>query len=108
MNRKYTVKYSGYFFSDLEDVLDYISDKLENPSAAKGLYGKVKNEIEKISKLPMSYPDCTYWYFTEKKYRHCPIGNYSLFFEVDDSNKTVIILRFLYSGMNIKKNDLPQ
>lgn len=108
MNNPYSVRYTDLFFSDLESAPDYISNELSNPAAARSLYSKVKKETASIAKMPFSFPDCSYWYLPEAKYRHAPIGNYSVFFEVNEKERTVIFLRFMYSAMNITDSAITQ
>ena len=38
--------------------------------------------------------------------RHCIIGNYVLFFEISEDEKTIRILRFLYGRMDITNSEL--
>ena len=102
----YKRQFSKFFFSDLESALDYLEVHLNNANAAKNLYKKVKEEITSISVMPLSFPDCSYWYFNEKSFRHSPVGNYSIFFKVDEKNKTVIYLRFLSAKLPIQSNDI--
>lgn len=97
----YQYKLTPLAVLDINDALDYISDKLRNPGAAKNLYRALQKEIAAVCYNPFSFPDCSYYLIDSVAIRHSVAGNYVLIFEVSKSEKLVKILRFLYGGMDI-------
>ena len=97
----YQYKFTPLAYSDLDNALDYISEKLLNPNAANNLFHAVQREIRSICSNPYAFPDCSNYLIDSQTIRHAIVGNYILIFEVYDSEKTISILRFLYGRMDI-------
>ena len=88
---------------DLEQTLDYIRDTLCNPTAASNLYKAVNQAIENICTFPYACPDCSYYYIDAPTIRHKVIKNYIIFFEINEEDHAITILRFLYNKQNISQ-----
>ena len=97
----YSFKFTQLAICDIDEALDYITDKLQNPGAAKRLYSSIKKEISGICKNPSLFPDCSCYYIDDKNIRHSLVGNYVLIFEICKVEKEIRILRFLYGRMDI-------
>lgn len=54
----------------------------------------------------MAYAGCESYFISDVTYRHAVIGNYVLFYRVNEEKEQVEILRFLYSGRNIGQSDI--
>ena len=102
----YRYKLTPLAVSDIDNALDYISDKLLNPDAADNLYFAVRKEIISICDSPYAFPDCSYYLIDDDTIRHSVVGNYVLIYEVSDSEKLIKVLRFLYGGMDIAHMDI--
>ena len=90
------------FENDLDSVISYISIKLSNPVAAKNLLNKTEEAIKILSDSPLVFPIYNSL-IKEKEYRFLTVGNYIIFYRIDEAAKTVYVARFLYSGQNIEK-----
>lgn len=97
----YRYKLTPLALSDIDDALGYISGTLSNPTAADRLYHSLLKEIDSIVDGPFSFPDCSYYLIDDGNIRHSVIGNYVLFFDVDEKGHLIKFLRFLYGGMDI-------
>ena len=97
----YRYRLSPLAIADIDDVLDYISEKLMNPGAANQLYLAIQQEIAIICDRPFAFPDCSYYLIYDKNIRHSVIGKYILIYEVSQSEAMIKVLRFLYGGRNI-------
>ena len=86
--------------SDLDSVLLYISGTLKNRSAAGSLLKKVKDNITMLDSSPLAFP--VYPHISKVSYRFIRVGNYLIFYHVDESKKIVCIDRLLYSARNIE------
>lgn len=102
----YRYKLTPLAVSDIDDALDYISDKLQNPDAADNLYFAAQKEINCICDNPYAFPDCSYYLIDEDTIRHSVVGNYVLIYAVSDSDRLIKVLRFLYGGMDIAHMDI--
>ena len=102
----FKVTYSEKASDDLSDIIRYISYKLNSPQAAERFFTKVLQKIEWLRENPYLFP----LYHDEKLsadgYRFVVIGNYLLFYVIDDSNSDngssiVNIVRIIYNRRNI-------
>lgn len=80
----YKILLTKSFERDLDNTLFYITTKLLNRIAAKNLLKKTKDTINMLTDNPSVF-------------------NYIIFYRIDESSKTVYIMRFLYSGQDIEK-----
>lgn len=111
MRRMCSVEYGGSmaykiciadsFEHDLDLVTAYISQVLQNPAAADNLLAKAEEIIDKIADFPFMFSFCPDKELAQKGYRNTPVGNYQLFYRVDERTETVYILRFQYAGREI-------
>ena len=88
------------FESDLDSVLSYISINLKNRSAAVSLLKKVKDNIAMLYTAPIAFP--VYHHINKNEYHFIPVGNYLIFYHVDETQAVIYIGRFLYSARNIE------
>lgn len=98
---EYKLTITESFESDLDGVLEYISQKLFNPAAADRLLKKAEEKIGLICEDPFMYPFYHNDLISEKGYRYAVISNYILFYTVDEKRKIIILSRFLYGRQNI-------
>lgn len=96
----YKILVTKSFESDLDSVLLYISGTLKNRSAAGGLLKKVRDNIAMLDSAPLAFP--VYPHISKMSYHFIPIGNYLIFYHVDEENEIVYIDRFLYSARSIE------
>ena len=92
----YKILLTKSFERDLDNTLFYITTKLLNRIAAKNLLKKTKDTI---NMLPVYHGTSNIKY----DYRYILVGNYIIFYRIDESSKNVYIMRFLYSGQDIEK-----
>lgn len=93
---RYTVKFTQRASEDLEEIYDYISNKLFAENAADNLLQKIEISIMRLEEFPYS---CSYVkdeILREKGYRKLIIENYIVFYLVNEEEKDVIIMRILH------------
>ncbi|MCL2253502.1 MAG: type II toxin-antitoxin system RelE/ParE family toxin [Lachnospiraceae bacterium] len=97
----FKVKYSDPAALDLAEIIKYISVDLCNSQAAERFLGAVGQKLVELREYPYKFP----LYHDEKLraegIRFIVIGNYLLFYIVDDSKKIVTIVRILYGKQDI-------
>jgi len=97
----FKIRYSEQSSDDLADIIRYISDELFNPQAAERFFKGVEEKIGLLRSNPYLFP----LYHDEKLNaigcRSVTIGNYLMFYVVDDVNSIVNIVRIIYSRRNI-------
>lgn len=97
----YSLDITESFENDVSSVIDYISHKLYNPTAAERLLRSAENTVSKISESPYIYPLYHDEIISEKGYHYAVISKYLIFYLIDETNKIIHISRFLYGGQNV-------
>ena len=100
---KYSLRYLPIFYEDFSEIIDYISVKLNNPSAALNLIDSVETAI--TERLPFAESYGIYESSRERKYPYYKINvkNFIIFYVViddEESNKIMEIRRILYNKQN--------
>ena len=98
----FKVKYSEQSSLDLADILEYISDELCSPKAAEKFFIGVVKKIELLRENPYLFPLYHDEMLSAEGYRFAVIGNYLMFYVIDDGNSMVSIFRILYGRRNIQ------
>ena len=81
---------------ELSEIVDYISNNLDNPFSAADFLDKVGECYHRLKDNPKIYQLCDYQNFKEKGYRKAVIKNYVLIYRIDEETNTVYILHFVY------------
>ena len=87
---------------DIISAVNYISVKLKAPKAANNLLDEIEKHEEILGKTPNIYPRVPDEYLAEKGLRFAIIKNYLMFFSVDEEEKVVNVVRFLYGRRDWK------
>lgn len=97
----YKVQVTDKALTDMEEIYNYIAEKLQAPENAMGQYNRIANAIEKLSTFPErirlmeSEPEHT------MGLRQLIVDNYSAFYMIEDDR--VIVTRVLYSALDISE-----
>ncbi len=86
--------------SDLTEIVDYISTKLLNPSAALDFLDEVESQYGYLQSNPRLFSVCLDPRLAEKEYRKVVVGNYLILFRIDEEAESVYILRVVYHRRN--------
>lgn len=81
---------------ELDGILDYIINRLQNSAAAKDFLDKIGECYGRLAENPKIYQLCDYDKFKDKGYRKAVIKNYVLIYRVDEAAETVYILHIFY------------
>ena len=92
----YTIHITGKAERDLNDAVDYIDYNLLNPLAADRLLEKTEAEINKLATMPKRHKIVDDPVLAAWGIRFIRINNYLAFYIVDEENKIVHLVRFLY------------
>lgn len=96
----YKIIVGKYAKKDLIDIYDYISNTLCNNKAAIRLLNKINDKFEEIKIFPKSAPLINNEYVKNKNIRKLLIDNYIAFYEIDEINLEINIIRVIYGMMN--------
>jgi plasmid stabilization system protein ParE len=92
----YRLKISKLYKEDTSSSYNYIKYKLEAPMAANNLKKEMKEQINKIKVNPRIRPLVKDEYLANLGYRLINVKNFMIFYIIDDDNKRIKIIRFLY------------
>lgn len=88
---------------DLDNIVSYITIQLANPAASSDFLDEVDECYGYMKSNPMMYSKCYDNRLEKEGYRKAVIKNYILVYKVDESAKTVSILRFFYGAQDYAK-----
>lgn len=99
--KKYKLSFLPLFEEDLNEIVDYITVDLQNPSAAERLVDNIESAINKRLEMPLSFAP----YRSSRKrphpYYRINVRNFSIFYVVIDD--TMEVRRVLYSKRDLDK-----
>ena len=98
----YSVNITDVAEEDILSTVRYISCELKAPKAANALLDEIEKHEGILGKTPNIYPRVPDEYLAEKGLRFVIIKNYLMFFSVDEEEKAVNVVRFLYGRRDWK------
>ena len=101
MEKKYKIKYLPLFYNDLDQITDYIMNKLNNEIAANNFVNELENEINKRAYSPDAYEKHISAKKRQYTYYKIYVKNYIVFYTV--KGDTMEVRRILYSRRNFDK-----
>lgn len=96
----YKLNISELAHQDLDKIVSYIVVQLANPSAASDLLDEVDKCYGYLKSNPMMYAKCQDRRLGKEGYRKVSIKNYVLVYKINETSKTVNILRFFYGAQD--------
>lgn len=99
-NMEYKVKFTEKCLENIEEVCQYIEEKLKTENAVDRLRIKIKDIAKSLSTSPEMYAKTEKLDRVKRVYRRIPIDNYVLLYTVDKENKIVYMSHMYYGGRN--------
>lgn len=99
----YKIVYLPLAKTDIQNILNYISDVLGVPNSALNLLEKFEKSISYLQDFPYSHSIYSTKRTLKNKYRFIPVKNYIIFYNVIENKKTVEISRVIYAKRNLEK-----
>jgi len=90
--KKYLVIQTPSFEKELNETLNYIAFKLNEPITSKKFYNKLSSKIFSLQFFPERYPKINY---KNKVLRKLPIHKYVVIYEVDNYTRTSFCSTYL-------------
>jgi len=97
----YNVEFSEQSNHDLDEIIRYISEELLSPQAAQKFFSAVNEKLILLQIFPYLYPLYHDDKLANERFHFVTIGNYLMFYLVDDDATTVSISRILYGRRDI-------
>ena len=101
MNKKHKIIYLPLFYEDLDNITDYIKNKLKNEIALGKFVDKLEKEIKERASNPISYEEYISNKKRKNKYYRIYVDNFTVFYTV--KNNVMEVRRILYSKRNFNK-----
>ncbi|MBQ8685130.1 MAG: type II toxin-antitoxin system RelE/ParE family toxin [Clostridia bacterium] len=99
MQNKFTIEYTYLANADLIKIKNYIKNNLYSPKASDNLLKEIQTTIENLEDFPLSGTPLTDSQLAFS-YRWLKVRNYMIFYTVNETAKTVTIMRILYGASN--------
>lgn len=88
---------------DLDMIINYISNNLCNPSAAKSFFEHLFDYLDNLCLFPESCPLVENEFIKRKDIRKSVIDNYILYYFYDKDDSIIFVLRIVYGKMSINE-----
>ncbi|MDR3288403.1 MAG: type II toxin-antitoxin system RelE/ParE family toxin [Peptococcaceae bacterium] len=98
----FKINFSEQAADDLDKIVKYIREELSNPQAARRFYEAVDEKLRLLREHPYMFPSYHDEKLSAEGFRSAVIGNFMMFYLVDDGMSLVSIARILYG-----KRDIP-
>jgi len=98
----YSLNITDIAEEDILATVKYITNELKNSVAANNLLDEIERHEKILEDTPGIYPFVHDEYLAEKGLKYVIINNFLLFYTIDEKNKIVNIIRFLYGRRDWK------
>ena len=89
--------------ADLDDTISYIANDLSNPDAASSFVEELQRKTDEIRKRPKSGRPVENDYLKRNDVRRFLVGNYIVYYFIDQEKRVIVILRLVYAGRDQDK-----
>lgn len=86
---------------DIDDIIYYISNTLQNTTAAINLAKYFIKSANNILSFPYSFSEYITTSNLENSYRSIKVKNFLMFYTINENDKIITIVRVLYQKMDI-------
>jgi plasmid stabilization system protein ParE len=87
---------------DILSAINYIANALKAPIAANNLLDEIEKHEKTLENMPNIFPFVSDEYLASKRLKFVMIKNYIMFYTIDEDNKVINVIRFLYGRRNWK------
>jgi len=106
----YSLNITDIAEDDILATASYIANELKNPIAANNLLDDIEKYEKILEDTPAIYPFVHDKHLAGKGIKYVIIKNFLLFYTIDEKNKIINVIRFLYGRRDwkniLKNNDI--
>ncbi len=95
------IRYSAKARTEIDDIFDYISNELKEPTIAKNIVQLLLKEIRSLETMPGRYRLYENEPWHSEGLRVLPVKKYLVFYRTNEEIQTVEIIRVMYGGRDI-------
>lgn len=99
----YTLEYLPIAKRDMSEIAEYVGVKLSNPTAADNLAEKMVAAAEALVDMPYKCGVYVSPRPLKFEYRKLLVGNYIMFYYIDEDKKIITIARVLYAKRDFRR-----
>ena len=103
MPDNYALKFTPIANDDVDQIYQYIVERLYAPKAAHDLMEDIENSILRLKDFPYSGSPVADDILRGRGYRKLLIKNYIVFYLIDEAEKQVVIMRVFYGARQYDK-----
>lgn len=100
---KYSYRFTEKAEQDFDEILQYISVDLVNPSAAQNLGRKIFEKIDIVRAFPDSGAPIDNEFLADKSVRKLTVDNYIIYYKAHHDEKTISVIRIVYGKRNLEE-----
>ena len=97
---QYKIIFTNDAIKDMDNIFNYISEKLYAPNSARNLMKKVNDTIDNLKYMPKAYSVIKKFPELEMEHRRIVVKDYVIIYTVDEDTKSVYIINMYYGGSN--------
>ena len=98
----YSLSITDVAEEDILNTVKYIADVLKAPMAVNSLLNEIERHEEILENSPNIYPFVPDEYLAEKGIKFTMVKNYVMFYTINENDKIVTVIRFLYGRRDWK------
>ena len=99
----YHFQFTETAVADLDEILSYIANELNNPQAAAVFFSNLEDKIKETCHYPYSGPELRNDFIVTETVRMKVVDSYLFYYVIRECLETVIILRIVYGPRNQKE-----
>ena len=103
MTDSYNVGYSVDALDDLREIYSYIANELLVPETASTQLSRIRKEVRSLDFMPARYTLVEWEPWHSMKMHQFPVGNFIVYYLVDDKKKAVTVARVFYRSRDIEE-----
>jgi toxin ParE1/3/4 len=100
--KKYEVRLTDSVDADFGEIFGYIAVSLQEPVTAGKLVDRMFKACLSLSETPYIYPVSRDSFLASQGFRVMPVGNYLVFYVVDEDKLQVVVHRAVYGKRNYR------
>ena len=97
------INYSEKAFNDLKAIYEYIAFELSVPNTASKQVERIMDSVKALDRMPFMHPVYPEEPLKSREIRFFPIDNYLVWYQPKEKEKSVNIVRIMYSGRDPSK-----
>ena len=99
-NEKYEIEFTEECRKEIDEIYEYISEKLVAENSAKKLMRKMRDAVMDLSETPNLYMKIEKKDRNKREFRRMVIDNFVVLYTVDENSKKVYIAHMHYGRRN--------